>query len=121
MEPVLRSTALSLSCALWVVGCGDPVREPGGAADSDTRDTSSETAAETSTDSGSDGATDSDAAETTPIGPGTTQIANVPGGVKASSSKYILLTTTGQTPGANGRLNSTKYTLTGGIVSLSKP
>lgn len=106
---------------LGATACSDPVRETASeTSPGETGDALNDTPIETGDSAVDSGGGDADA-DATPIGPGTTQIATVPGGVRATSAKYILLTTTGQSPGANGVLQSSKYTLTGGIVSLSKP
>lgn len=117
-----RSTTLLIVVGLLgATACSDPVRETASeTSPGETGDALNDTPIETGDSAVDSGGGDADA-DATPIGPGTTQIATVPGGVRATSAKYILLTTTGQSPGANGVLQSSKYTLTGGIVSLSKP
>jgi hypothetical protein len=45
----------------------------------------------------------------------------VSGGIVAKSSKYTLVTTTGQAPGGNGVAKSSKYQLRGGLVGVTQP
>ncbi|MCU0656846.1 MAG: hypothetical protein MUF64_16815 [Polyangiaceae bacterium] len=45
----------------------------------------------------------------------------VSGGTVAKSSKYTLVTTTGQAPGGNGVAKSSKYQLRGGLVGVTQP
>ena len=51
---------------------------------------------------------------------GQSGVASVAGGVKASSPSYVMITTTGQSPGGNGSLSSPRYSMTGGIVAATQ-
>lgn len=56
-----------------------------------------------------------------PTSGGYAATATVPGGVRAESASYILITTTAPGPGGNAVLQSPMYTLKGGIVSVTQP
>jgi hypothetical protein len=47
-------------------------------------------------------------------------MATVPGGVKAQSASYKMITTTGQSPGGNGSLSSPGYRMNGGVVGATQ-
>jgi hypothetical protein len=44
----------------------------------------------------------------------------VSGGVKASSSAHVLVTSTGQAPGGNGAMHSAAHTVLGGVVGATQ-
>jgi hypothetical protein len=44
----------------------------------------------------------------------------VSGGVKASSSAHVLVTSTGQAPGGNGSMHSAAHTIVGGLVGATQ-
>lgn len=46
--------------------------------------------------------------------------ATVAGAVKASSTSYRIVTTTGQSPGGNGSMSSPSYRLKGGVVGATQ-
>jgi hypothetical protein len=45
----------------------------------------------------------------------------VAGGVRATSSGHVLLTTTGEAPAGNGVSRSSGHTLVGGVVGVTQP
>ena len=129
MRLICHATLLS---ALALLGCGggdrtfapdDTGTTPDTRADSGGDSTPPDSGLPDSTpgdaDTGSGDAGDS--GDATPVPTGKQAIGNVAGGVKAESAKYILITTTGQAPGGNAVLQSSKYTLKGGVVGATQP
>ncbi|NUP97430.1 MAG: hypothetical protein HUU28_14815 [Planctomycetaceae bacterium] len=105
--------------ALCLGGCSDPDRIDGSAKDSGSEtlvDTGAGDADSGKVDTGvtDTGASDADGGETAPLVGPTTGMAIVPGGVRMTNDKYILVTTT--TGMSGGFASSSAYVLHGGVV-----
>jgi len=132
--PAVSIGALALSLSLLVACGGSDAREfvpddTGGGTDSAGDGTSDGSGTDSTTDGGGD-STPTDSGDTggggdtgdggPTTGAGFAGKRTVSGGMTAESAKYKLITTTGQEPGHNV-LNSSKYTLKGGVVGVTQP
>jgi hypothetical protein len=110
----------SIACALCLLaGCSSPERVY--QADDTGSTTTTDTGVIVDTGMMVDTGTSETAGDTGSTGGGYTATATVPGGVRAESASYILITTTGRHPGGSPVLQSASYTLKGGIVSVTQP
>jgi hypothetical protein len=125
----VSTCAACIACALsFGCGGGDNVGVIGGDADAGATDAGGVFDASAATSDGGDGGSPADGAlsgDGAPLGDGGSiapraGMATVTGGVRAKSPGYTMITTTGQSPGANGSLSSPSYRLHAGVVGATQ-